>query len=57
MAFQSDVIVIPKTVTPSRMSENLSVFDFELSNADLDKIAGLDPNERHNGIPSQTNHR
>ena len=52
---QSDVIVIPKTVTPSRMDENLNVFDFELSSADLDRIAELDRNERHNSVPSDMN--
>jgi diketogulonate reductase-like aldo/keto reductase len=54
---QSDVIAIPKTVTPSRMDENIDVFDFELSTADLDKIAALDRNERHNAIPSEMNNR
>ena len=54
---QSDVVAIPKTVTPSRMDENLNVFDFEFSAADLDKIATLDRNERHNAIPSEMNNR
>ncbi|MBO0601993.1 aldo/keto reductase [Sporosarcina sp. E16_3] len=50
---QTDVVAIPKTVTPSRMDENINVFDFELSDADLDKIATLERNERHNAVPSQ----
>ena len=54
---QSDVVAIPKTVTPSRMDENLNVFDFELSDADLNKIATLERNERHNAVPSQFNNR
>ncbi|MBS4179571.1 aldo/keto reductase [Lederbergia citrea] len=54
---QTDVLVIPKTVTPSRMEENLNVFDFELSQADMDKIAALDRNERHNSVPSEMNKR
>lgn len=54
---QSDLVTIPKTVTPSRMEENLAVFDFELSQADMDKIATLDRNERHNKAPNENNNR
>src|SRR5690625_4965463 len=54
---QSDLVTIPKTVTPSRMKENLDVFDFELSQADMDKIAALDRNARHNALPSENHNR
>ena len=54
---QSDVVVIPKTVTPSRMDENLDVFGFELSQDDIEKIAALDRNDRHNAVPSELNNR
>lgn len=54
---QTDTIIIPKTVTPARMTENLDLFSFELTSADLEKIASLDRNERVNSIPSEMNRR
>ncbi|WP_069170112.1 aldo/keto reductase [Streptomyces griseus] len=35
-------VVIPKSVTPARIRQNIDVFDFELSDAEMDAVAGLD---------------
>jgi 2,5-diketo-D-gluconate reductase A len=42
---QRGFIVFPKTVSRERMIENFSVFDFELSDAEVDAITALDPGD------------
>jgi 2,5-diketo-D-gluconate reductase A len=39
---QRDVVVIPKSVRPDRMAENLDIFDFTLTDDQLKQIATLD---------------
>lgn len=39
---QQGAIVIPKSGNPERIKQNISLFDFELSNEDLEKLDALD---------------
>jgi len=39
-------VVFPKSVTPARIEENFDVFDFHLSDAEMDVIGALDAGER-----------
>jgi len=43
---QRGTVIIPKSVTPERIKENIEVFDFELSEAEMKIIAGLNRNLR-----------
>jgi 2,5-diketo-D-gluconate reductase A len=46
-------VVIPKSVTPARIRENMAIFDFELSAEDLDAIAQLDRGQRTGPDPDE----
>jgi 2,5-diketo-D-gluconate reductase A len=39
-------VVIPKSVTPSRIEENFQLFDFELTDAQMERLSELDRGER-----------
>ena len=39
---QRDIVVIPKSVRPDRMRENIDVFDFELTGDEMARIAAMD---------------
>ncbi|ROS51411.1 aldo/keto reductase [Frigoribacterium sp. PhB24] len=48
---QQGLVVIPKSVTPSRIRANLDVFGFELDPGDLAAIAGIETGERTGSHP------
>ena len=44
---QRGVVVIPGSSNPDHIRENISIFDFSLSGDEMDKIAALNRNEKH----------
>jgi len=45
------IVVLPKSVTPSRIKENIDIFDFQLDADDMAKLTALDQDERTNWSP------
>ncbi|MFY0779658.1 aldo/keto reductase [Peribacillus simplex] len=50
---QHDLIVIPKSITPSRIEENAQVFDFSLTLNEMNQIDALNKNERFGSNPDE----
>lgn len=49
--YQHDIISIPKSVTPSRIEENVRIFDFELSSEQMMSLNQLNRNQRFGQNP------
>ncbi|MGB6408465.1 MAG: aldo/keto reductase [Planococcus donghaensis] len=54
---QNNTIAIPKSVTPSRIEENFDVFDFELSDEEMEAINALNKERRNGPHPNEMNVR
>jgi 2,5-diketo-D-gluconate reductase A len=48
-------VVLPRSVTPSRIAENLELFDFSLTDEDMSALAGLADDERIGPNPDTFN--
>ncbi|XP_059113525.1 aldo-keto reductase family 1 member B7 [Peromyscus eremicus] len=54
---QRNVVVIPKSVTPSRIRENFQVFDFQLSDEEMTTILSFNKNWRACGVFAAINEK
>ena len=52
-SLEKGFIVLPKSANPERIQQNINVFDFELTSADISKIDALDSNMRISWDPTE----
>ena len=52
-SIQHGNVVLPKSTTPERITENINVFDFELLESDMRALDGLNENYRTCWDPSE----
>ncbi|HSX47178.1 MAG TPA: aldo/keto reductase [Patescibacteria group bacterium] len=50
---EQQIVIIPKSVTPARIAENINIFDFKLSDDDMNEIANLNLNKRYCWSPER----
>ena len=50
---QNEVVTIPKSIKEHRIIENADVFDFELTQEDMDRIDGLNRDSREGSHPDK----
>lgn len=52
---QHDLVVLPRSSKPERISENIDIFDFEISSKDMAKLDAMNENFRAHGNPNDPN--
>lgn len=52
---QNEVVTIPKSINEKRIIENAAIFDFELSNEEMEQLNSLNKNERIGPDPDNFN--
>ncbi|MGV0168502.1 aldo/keto reductase [Furfurilactobacillus sp. WILCCON 0119] len=52
---QRGIVVIPKSIHPERIAQNIDVFDFSLTDEEMASIAKLDKNQRGSEDPNDEN--